>query len=56
MRKKLHPLVLTVAIFQVAFGLLALACDGFGILNAAALFMVDSAPPSTMPQPASRCT
>jgi hypothetical protein len=34
MQKKLHPVVLTVAILQVVFGLLVLGCDGFGVINA----------------------
>jgi hypothetical protein len=48
MRKKLHPLVLTIAIFQVVFGVLGLGCDGFGLINAVGLMMMN---PSATPPP-----
>jgi hypothetical protein len=38
MRKKLHPVVLTVGILQVLFGLLGMCCGGFGIIGAVVLF------------------
>ena len=50
MRKKLHPLVLTIAVCQVVLGVLGLACDGFGLINAAGLMiMTPSATPTTAP-------
>jgi len=50
MRKKLHPAVLTVGILQVLFGVLVLACDGFGVVNAGGLFLINAAqPPATKP-------
>src|SRR5260370_27260043 len=51
MRKKLHPVVLTVGILQVVFGLLVLACDGFGVINAIGLFMLSSGQVTTAPPP-----
>jgi hypothetical protein len=49
MRKKLHPLVLTIAILQVVFGGLALLCDGFGVINAFGFQMMSSRPAPTTP-------
>jgi hypothetical protein len=52
MRKKLHPVVLTIAICQVVFGLLVLACDGFGVINVVGFQTMSNSPIPTPPEPA----
>lgn len=51
MRKNRHPVVLTVAILQVVFGVMALACDGFGVINAVGLQAMSNSPVPTQPSP-----
>jgi hypothetical protein len=52
MRKKLHPIVLTVAICQLLLGVFGLACDGLGLFGAASLYAEDdTGEPPSMPEP-----
>src|SRR2546430_804073 len=54
MRKKLHPVVLTVGICQVVFGLLGMCCGGFGVIGAVAMLSKQPVPGVTQPAAGSK--
>jgi hypothetical protein len=41
MRKKLHPVILTIAIFQIGLGVLGMCCDGLSLIGAVMLYSPD---------------
>ena len=56
MRKKLHPVVLTVGILQVLFGLLGMCCGGFGVFGSVLLYTDPKYSATAQPNPPPKVT